>query len=92
MSKMICNSWYWLWTSTGEKFKKCSMNYNCPKDCACGMLQVDDTLPQNQAQNTNKGTLCAAAEGYALETRGKEEAGCRSRSSPDWIGRVQFPY
>jgi hypothetical protein len=28
--KVICNSWYWLWTSTGEKYKKCSMNYNCP--------------------------------------------------------------
>ena len=36
---MICNSWYWILTSSGHKIKFCSMNYNCPKDAKCGMIQ-----------------------------------------------------
>lgn len=34
---MICNSWYWLTDGTGQRYKVCSMNYNCPKDAECGM-------------------------------------------------------
>lgn len=27
----ICNFWYWLYTSTGEKFKQCSSLSGCPR-------------------------------------------------------------
>ena len=44
--KVVCNSWYWLWTATGEKFKVCSMNYNCPfregVDVICGMYNSSE--------------------------------------------------
>jgi len=40
-------------------------------------------MPQNQVQNTNKGTPWASHE-----TRGKEETGAGNLPSPDWIGRV----
>jgi len=49
-------------------------------------MQVKGIDARNQVQNANKGTPRAAAEGYALETRGKEETGMGHHSSPDWIG------
>jgi len=35
--QVICNSWYWISTANGNRFKKCAINYNCPDNCRCGM-------------------------------------------------------
>ena len=35
--QVICNSWHWISTENGNKFKKCTVNYNCPPNCRCGM-------------------------------------------------------
>ena len=40
---IVCNSWYWLWNSIGEKFMKCSLNYNCPINARCGMNTKEES-------------------------------------------------
>ena len=37
VGSVMCNSWVLIITENGNRFKKCSINYNCPPNCRCGM-------------------------------------------------------